>query len=178
MAAFATSYIKTEAATVTRNADAASMTGTNFSSWFNNAEGTLYGEVSSAATAVAGAGRRIANINDGTESNRITIARGGAGGVSVGFVTVGGATQANFAGDFSFPTKVILAYKVNDFDASVNGTAFADDTSGTVPVVNRMTIGDVVTGGSGPQNINGTIRKIAFYPSRLADAQLVALTTV
>jgi hypothetical protein len=179
LGAFATSVIPTTNAAATRNADVASMTGTNFSSWYRADEGTMYGEVSSAAITVAGTSRRIANMNDGTESNRITIGWAGAGGVAAAFVTVSGAAQAAFSspsGAYAFPTKVILAYKVNDFDASVNGTAFADDTSGTVPVVDRMTIGDVVTGGSGPQNINGTIRKIAFWPVRLENAQLQALT--
>jgi hypothetical protein len=39
--AFPTSYIPTTASTVTRSADLASMTGTNFSSWYNQSEGTF-----------------------------------------------------------------------------------------------------------------------------------------
>jgi hypothetical protein len=42
--AFATSVIPTTTTALTRNADVASMTGTNFSSWYNAAEGTLYYE--------------------------------------------------------------------------------------------------------------------------------------
>ena len=42
--AFPTSYIKTDASQVTRAADTASMTGTNFSSWFVQGEGTLLAE--------------------------------------------------------------------------------------------------------------------------------------
>jgi hypothetical protein len=45
--AFPTSYIATTAATVTRNADAASMTGSNFTSWYNQGEGAVYTELSS-----------------------------------------------------------------------------------------------------------------------------------
>jgi hypothetical protein len=40
--AFSTSYIQTTTATITRNADSASITGTNFSSWFNSNVGTFY----------------------------------------------------------------------------------------------------------------------------------------
>jgi len=40
-AAFATSYIPTVASTVTRSADVATMTGTNFSSWFNATDGSF-----------------------------------------------------------------------------------------------------------------------------------------
>jgi len=39
--AFPTSYIPTTASTVTRSADNASMTGTNFSSWYNQTESTI-----------------------------------------------------------------------------------------------------------------------------------------
>jgi hypothetical protein len=42
--AFATSYIPTVASQVTRSADSAVMTGTNFSSWYNASEGTFYCE--------------------------------------------------------------------------------------------------------------------------------------
>ena len=38
---FATSYIPTVASQVTRAADVAVMTGTNFSSWYNQSEGTI-----------------------------------------------------------------------------------------------------------------------------------------
>lgn len=41
-AAFPTSYIPTEASAVTRNADVASVTGTNFSDFFNDTAGTFF----------------------------------------------------------------------------------------------------------------------------------------
>jgi hypothetical protein len=41
---FPTSHVKTEAAQVTRAADNAEMTGTNFSGWYNAAAGTLYAD--------------------------------------------------------------------------------------------------------------------------------------
>jgi hypothetical protein len=41
-ASFFTSYIPTSGSTVTRNADVATMTGTNFSDWFNDNAGTFF----------------------------------------------------------------------------------------------------------------------------------------
>ena len=176
--AFPTSYIPTTTTSLTRSADVASVN--TLSPWFNANEGTLYGEVSSAAITVGGASRRIANINDGTEADRITVGWAGATLVGAAFVSDGGVTQAGFnspSGAYPFPTKVALAYKAADFQAAVNGSAFATVSSGTVPTVNRMTIGDVVTGGTGPQNLNGHIRRITFYPRRLSQAELTAITT-
>jgi hypothetical protein len=40
--AFPTSYIPTTTSTVTRSADVASITGSNFSSWYRQDEGTMF----------------------------------------------------------------------------------------------------------------------------------------
>ena len=175
--AFPTSYIPTTTTALTRSADVASVN--TLSPWFNATEGTLYGEVSSAAQTVSGVSRRIANINDGTEADRIAVGWAGATSVAAAFVTDNSVTQASFtspSGAYPFPTKVALAYKAADFQAAVNGSAFAAVSSGTVPTVNRMTIGDVVTGSNGTQNINGHIRRITYYPRRLSQAELTAIT--
>lgn len=176
---FATSYIPTAASAATRAADVAVMTGANFSNWYNQSEGTLFANVSSSAPTVSGTSRRIANVNNGTENNRITIGWAGLTGVAAAFVTDGGVAQAAFnspSGAYPFPTKVAIAYKTNDICAAVNSSSFATDISGNIPVVDRMTIGDVVTGGTGPQNINGHIRRIAYWPRRLTNAELQGVT--
>jgi hypothetical protein len=175
--AFPTSYIPTTTTALTRNADVASVN--TLAPWYNATEGTLYGEITDAAIAVGGVSRRIANINDGTEADRITIGWAGATSVAAAFVTDNSVAQAGFtspAGAYPFPTKVALAYKAADFQAAVNGSAFATVSSGTVPTVNRMTIGDVVTGTTGAQNINGHVRRITYYPRRLSQAELAAIT--
>lgn len=180
LGASVTSYIPTTSAAATRAADVATMTGANFSSWYRQDEGTLFAEISDAAPLSSGASRRIANITDGTENNRITIGYAGGGGVAAAFVTSGGIAQAVFnspSGAYPFPTKVAIAYKENDFCAAVNGSAFSTDTGGTLPIVDRMNIGDLIAGGTGPQNINGHIRRIAYFPRRLANAELRALTS-
>ena len=69
--------------------------------------------------------------------------------------------------------KIAFAYRTNDFAASANGGAATTDTSGTLPTNDRMTIG--------AQNINsntftGYMQRITYYPTRLTDAQLQALT--
>jgi hypothetical protein len=72
------------------------------------------------------------------------------------------------------PVKAVLAYKLNDAGFAVNGIAAASDTSALVPVVTSLAIGGVYSAGNTPAN--GHLRKIAFYPSRLTNAQLQALT--
>jgi len=172
--AFPTSYIPTVAATVTRNADAASMTGANFTSWFNNAEGTLYSE--GAVTVAAAYSGRLFSITDNSDTNRIEVFRQSdtqpvfavqASGSSQALIGLG-ATWTTTAS-----TKLVGAYKVNDFAASANAGTVGTDTSGVLPTVTQANIGSRPTGNY----LNGTIRKLAYYPTRCTNAQLQALTS-
>jgi hypothetical protein len=65
------------------------------------------------------------------------------------------------------------AYKVNDFAVSTNGGTVATDTLGTIPTVDRLRLGERVTGN----NLNGYLRRITYYPRRLSNAELQTITT-
>lgn len=170
--AFATSYIPTVAAQVTRTADSAVIQSPNFASWFNNVEGTLLVEADSVVGNIAQVNRPAA-FSDGGSNNTLSTyifsaLRGTAvsvGGVSQADLSAAGYT-ANAIGKWAF------AYKVNDFALSVNGAAALTDTSGTVPTVDRLSIGSL----NAINLLNGHIRSIRFYPTRLSNAQLQALT--
>jgi hypothetical protein len=167
--AFPTSYIPTVASQVTRSADAASMTGTNFSSWFSNAEGTLYAELNARALAASSG----IVLNDNTTNNRIRMAL--ASTTDQGTVTTSGAAQAVLDGGTpaaNTATKVAMAYAFNNFALSLNGGAAVTDTTGTVPVVSQLQIGaETTTVG------NLHIKKVAFYPIVSTATQLQALTS-
>jgi len=168
--AFATSYIPTTTTALTRNADVASMTGTNFSSWYNASEGTLFAQSQTAQAYAAGVPARV-SIDDGTISNRIAM-RNGNNFSSV--VTVSGSPVASLelTAWNSNITKQAIAYKVDDFAYTTNGASVVTDTSGAIPSVNRLGIGL-----TGTQNfLNGYIQRIAYYPVRLANTTLQALT--
>jgi hypothetical protein len=176
--AFPTSYIPTVASTVTRSADNASMTGTNFSSWYNSTEGTLF-----AAARVSGLGGGtypgIAYVDDGTTNNCIGFYINDAASDNIG-----AEAYISNVGQYQIATssaivpnqlnKVISAYKVNDFAAafSMSGTV-GTDASGSVPTVNRLIIG-LLRGSNAP--LNGTISQLLYYPKRLTNSQLQNLT--
>jgi hypothetical protein len=162
--AFATSYIPTVASQVTRSADSASMTGANFSSWYNNAEGSFY------VDAVASSGSYATYITDGTDNNYIVAGRYASSGTAA-VVTTNTVIQVNF-GSGVLTGKVGFAYKVNDFAVSTNSGTVATDNSGSIPVVNQMRIGSANSG----LQINGTMKKLAYYPIRVTNAQLQGLT--
>jgi hypothetical protein len=175
-AAFPTSYIPTVAASVTRNADAASMTGTNFSSWYNQAEGTLFAEY---VYLTAGIANQCAYSLDNGTANETIVNASATLAVDRVISSAGGVSQANF-GNFTFVAgqvvKRAVAVKLNDAATTANGLAVATDNIYIMPVPTQLTIG-----GAGyfiSSRINGHIRKVSYYPSRLANAQLQALTTV
>jgi hypothetical protein len=171
LGSFATSYIPTVASTVTRAADDASMTGTNFSSWYNQSEGTVVVSADSSRGGVAGTTRNFLFV-DGTATNIIR-----SNGTNTLQVIDASVTQASIAGLPLIPFdgtvyKFASAFKVNDF-ATVTTGAVVTDTSGTVPTgINQLVLG----GGSSTTILNGHIRTFTFYATRLTNAQLQALT--
>jgi hypothetical protein len=172
--AFATSYIPTVASQVTRSADLAVMTGTNFSDWYNASEGTLYAE-SRCPNGIATNINRIASLNDGTNSNRMEIDTGSATAtaarIQVNGVNQGSPTAGSFT-DFQL-RKSALGIQLNNFTLAAN-TATNSDTSALVAVVDRLMIGQSPAAAS--NFLNGTLAKIAYYPRRLANSELQAIT--
>jgi hypothetical protein len=169
--AFPTSYIATVASQVTRSADAASMTGANFSSWYNAAEGTLYAEAQTVEP--SGTFDNVAGVYVGSAAS-LQLARNGTNSRGFGL----GASIDQGSNTFPVDTSVkqALAGQVNNFALSTNGSAVATDTV-TDPMPSNTTsfnIGSAPTGGA---VLNGTIKKIAYYPKRLTNAELQGLTS-
>jgi hypothetical protein len=165
---FATSYIPTVASQVTRSSDSASMTGTNFSSWYRADEGTLYAE------AIVSRTSWCSFISNSSASNYIAQRYSAIGTGVAGDIVANSVTQASI-GTATASGKNSLTYKVNDFAVSVNGAAASTDVLGSVPVVDRITFG---SDNSGNSVINGTIKKFAYYAKKLTNAELVGLTTI
>jgi hypothetical protein len=169
LGAFATSYIPTVASAVTRSADVASMTGTNFSSWYNASEGTLYAD----GTTIGGGTNAVMLVGDGTTANRIFANIAGSGvSASPGQITAYGSVQTAFSSvTFASENKMALAYKVNSIAVSVNGATSLTDNTALVALADRMLIRNNASASS-----SGTLRKLAYYPLRITDAQLQAIT--
>jgi hypothetical protein len=178
--AFPTSYIPTTASIVPRSADNAQMTGTNFSSWYNQTESTIFCEFN-AYQLMSTVQRNVFNIL-GSEIlglNRVQLQLNGVGG--------GGTTQPiyhnlyqngpNFADYFGLsyttgPTKNIMRYKdLDTFVASKDGNIRKNTQARlqTIPLTKNM---NSLTFGT----FNGAISKFAYYPKALNDAEIQYLT--
>lgn len=170
--AFATSYIPTTTAALTRNADVATMTGTDFSDWFNATEGTFVAQYIPKNPAPSNAcGLFIAD--DGTGNNLVgvsvtsslrgilSLATGGSGA---------GALAAN-SGTVNQVNKVAGSFKVNDYAVALNGGTVATSTALALPTVTQARIGFLARTGL---YANAHIQKLAFYPVRGINAQVQA----
>ena len=179
---YPTSYIPTTSSTVTRSADvyssatttrsadAASMTGTNFSEWYRQDEGSLYVEAGY-IKAVANKSQLITDISDGTTANRMylgkkfnseTLLEAGvnSGNTGQAFMLVTPTTMDGF--------KSAVAYSVDNMAHSVDASTVETDSSAAMPIgVNSLSF---VSGS------NSIIKKLAYYPKRLTNAQLQAVT--
>ena len=172
--AFATSYIPTTTATVTRAADVASVTGSNFSSFYNQTEGTVFADVNTAP--VANIAQALFDLSEGAGNERMFQRRNTGGFISTA-ITDNSVVQGDFGSvqvSASGRARSGFAYRLNDFEAAVNGSPSGTDTSATVPTPDRIHIGQNF--GSG-QVLNGTIKRLTYWPVRLTNPTLQSITT-
>lgn len=169
---FATSYIPTAGTAVTRAADVAIVSSLSAID-YNAAEGAFYVEGTNAAgnTSVA-----VSNntVNEFMALRRISADRAefhvrSSNVIQASIATTGGAAPNGAA------FKMASAYKANDFASAYNGALTGTDAAGAVPTVNAMQIGHL-NAGSPTNFLNSHIRRLRYYPRRLSDAQLQALT--
>jgi len=180
--AFPTSYIPTVASQVTRSLDEANMTGANFSSWYRADEGTLYAEAQVETNRnVSGTFRHLAYISpDANDQATISL-----------LYTSGNAFQSevrnNNANVFSQTVgsnngqvaKLAVAYRKDDTGFTSNGATPATSSSVSAPVTpqppTRISIGRT-RAGQAAGILNGHLRKLSYYPLRLQNAEIAALT--
>jgi hypothetical protein len=177
LGAFATSVIPTTTTALTRNADVASMTGTDFSSWYNQSSGSMFVEFSLSQPA-SGGNQFLVRASDNSYNNAVVDNVASTGFVQLVTASGGvfdGSASAAVAVSANTNTKFCGAYATNDIAACKDGGTVATDTSATIPTA--LTRFDIGSDHAGVNRVKaGTIRRIAYYPTRLANTTLQALT--
>ena len=172
--AFPTSYIPTTGTALTRSADMATISGSNFSSWYNPNETTLYiespdfpnyGNLANAAFVyISDVNVGAISVNDGIKfgtsspstNNRI-------------FVTEAGVTYAGTPGVQA--SKFAIAVATNDFNFVSDGTSKGTATSVVMPTgMDRLAISSY---GPGYAHLS----RLTYFPERLPDSSLQTMTT-
>ena len=155
------------------------MTGTDFSDWYNQAEGTfVVGFIPNTPESNA-TSQALFDASNGTVNNRIRVFRSGLDGIAVLAVTSAGSTTVSRIGSGisqqNATSKSGMSYQVNDFAIANDGGSVTTDNSGALPVaVDRINIGSVY---NNTLKLNGTIASIAYYPKQLSGATLQAITS-
>jgi hypothetical protein len=180
LGAFISSYIPTVATAVTRNADVATMTGTNFSSWYNASASSYVAEFTTPTGFASGSVYNLVTFWNGSSANNQITSRygpglGGSPGTidtwvrenAVTVVDSGGATiQANTT------YKHAVAVELNSGANSTNaGTIFPAAPTSMPTGVTVLTFA-----ASAASQPNHTLRKFFYFPQRLLNAELQAFS--
>jgi hypothetical protein len=158
------------------------MQGANFSNWYNAVEGTLFAEAQAETNRnFSGTFRHILQLTPTANSNSLLniLITGGNQFQSQVFDNSSSQASLVIGSNTGAAFKAGSAYKLNDFALTSNGATPQVDTSGnppTTPSIEQMRIGGVRDNNSLGQ-LNGHIRRLAFFPRRLANAELTALTS-
>jgi hypothetical protein len=171
----ATSYIKTEANQVTRNADVISKTG--IASLIGQSEGTLFVEVD---IPVEGNNTRIVfQISDGTGINKMDIRlftsklTAVADGGNLPRITITNPTN-NFG-----INKAAITYQSGNLSFFVNGVKVNESLAFTTfsSVVDQLNIGDD-RANNPVVSFDGNYKQLAIYKTALTHQEAIALTTL
>lgn len=159
---FPTSYIPTTSSAVTRQADAALLQGTAFSQWFNAAKGSF---LSLAMSLPGNSARRVFSVSDGTSSNYMQMIQSDTSGStsSVFEIRTSGTTHSTLNPSVVHSQSLrscSVRYGTNNFALSYNGSGVITDTTGAVPSVNRLYIGNDL----GTNQLNGWIYRLSYFP--------------
>jgi hypothetical protein len=173
---FPTSYIPTTTGTLARSADLCSIAGANFTSFYNQSEGTLFADATPQTVDQIAS---VLGVNTTTyfDSHIISKLRrdfNGAGrrwGAQT--VSTGAQTAIATTTDVAVSrARLAYAFKLNDFAFAYAGSIVGTDDSGTIPTPTTMRIGSRDDG----LHINGHLASIRYYKKRLPNAKLAQLT--
>lgn len=166
---FATSYIPTTTTSLTRNADDVTMTGTNFSSWFNPTEGATMAQYT--------AGQGISSLNvlayeDAAPGANMTLHREGQ---TWRYRT--NLANLNLTGlGLTTTNKTVFNYANSYYKVASNGLGAATNTGvGGPPTITQLFIGKG-NNYAAARYMNGWIGKILYWPQKLTDAELQAFS--
>lgn len=184
---YATSYIQTTSAQVTRVADTSTsaqatraadialINQANTSLWLNPREGSLVSISDSKYLAGTGVNASaVCSMDDGTTNNRISLFAAESS-VTLTEIITGGVAQAKLQQtgvSVGVKRKAALSYTKDSFSSSADGSASVSDTSGTVPNVKQLRLGRIFTDGQ----LNGHIRSLKYFPKALSSIELQAMT--
>jgi len=169
---FATSYIATTSASATRTADTPIITGNNLTSWYSNNIGTIYASISvpSSLTVFSNSAATLFSMGSGRVTTRI-INTGNAAAV---LDQIGGLVSTSNSVTLNAENRTATSFSQGNYSICLNnGTVVSNTSTTVVQPATQLAIGF----DAYDNRPNTSIKKIAYYPSVLTNAQLQALTS-
>jgi len=179
-ASFPSSLIPTYGAAATRAADLVSVTGTNFSRWYKQSQGTIVMDAQVQKGWKSGTWDRLYQVDDGSTGNSIRLTSSAGNeffyGYSSSDLSGGDLDIPSTSGDIISGGEIFrtgLGIKQDDFAYSFDGNTIRTDTSVDLPVdADRIRLGSL--DGSTPWT--GWIRRFRYYNKRQPNTKLQSLT--
>jgi hypothetical protein len=169
LGAFATSFIPTAGASVTRAADIAVIQGSNFYSWYNQNANSLYARFDTPASG----NRNIIAVDNGTANNHVKLRTEGtdpylrSSYVGTEMVALDlGIVAANTA------YKIATGYSINNYAGVINAGTVGTDTTATTPLASVMRLGTDQAGAY----LNGHLYSVSSFNSNLPQSTLTGIT--
>jgi hypothetical protein len=180
---FQTSYIPTTDSTATRTPDNARILGSNFSSWYNPNEGSLFcsGKSNSTNDITINIRAAIATLFETSQTGfSLGIRKDTSTIESSARVSGFSATGLDLPFVLGNSFKSLLSYSRSNLDVALNGLSNIGNPllSNLQSNPTRLILGNQVLSGNSTFNtyLNGTISQLTYYPSRLSNSQLQTLT--
>jgi hypothetical protein len=171
---YPTSYIPTQGSTVTRNLETSSQTvpsgiigqteGVIFMDWIMNHQSNSTLEDVFTLSLSDGTTNNLFVVNNYNNALNVHLKAG-----TIQF------SNSSFSGSDGLRIKLAFAYKVNDFSLVINGTTMATDSSGTVPLLNKINLNAYETA---LPNDSILVNDFKLYNTRLSNSELATLTTL
>jgi hypothetical protein len=169
-----TSYIPTGASAVTRNADAAVVSGTNFSNVYNQTQGTIV--IKGQTTPNTNVSPVLFRVDDGTIANSIIMSYRGGSVPSV-FVTLRNNSISTVSSTVNVSTFKSVTSAISYNKTSNVGIFVADTTQGTLSSSNiGPSLNKIIIGGPSTLSLYGHVSYLNYYDKALSNTTLIQLT--
>jgi hypothetical protein len=172
--AYATSYIPTTSASVTRNAD--QVLNTSASSLIGQTQGTIFLDFTLLPNNANAA--YLFSVSDGSSNNlirtEIFVVSPTDSRFRTGITTLGASQMDTLINITQLNNKMAISYKLNEVKIFLNGVLVATDTSATIPATSGVYLGNRNNLGN---YIGSYYKSFMLFPTALTDTQCIALTT-
>lgn len=174
------SYVSTTGTTASRSYDDARMSGTNFSSWYDQNGGTVYSEFKMEQKPLASYfSNAVWSINDSTSSNILYVAA-----MTNNYLRAvnnyAGVTTTTNDSPFTWVVGTLyrsgFSFSQDDYNTSFNSSTVVSDASGALfKNMSLLRLGGTTTGTS---FLRGHLRRFTYYPKKLTNPELQTLTAI